>query len=60
VPLVEESPVDTVDEHGAVLTGAAHEHWTFTSGWRTKAYQAREIGGIRPRHELACKVDPHL
>jgi len=27
--LVEESPIDMVDEHGAVLTGAAHEHWTF-------------------------------
>jgi len=29
MPLVEESPVDTVDEHGAMLPGAAHEHWTF-------------------------------
>ena len=46
MPLVEESPVDTVDEHGAVLTGAAHEHWTFQLGMaRTKAYQAREIEG---------------
>jgi hypothetical protein len=26
VPLVEESPVDIIDGHGAMLTDAVHEH----------------------------------